>query len=89
MEELKSVGQKIEIIDRKTINISGVEEILSSTEKEVFLKVEKEILQILGDGLKIIKLAPEEKVLVVSGKINGLMATSKLTKKTLFGKVFK
>ena len=89
MEELKSNGQNIEIIDRKVVNVNQVEEVLSSTEKEVFVKVEKDILQILGDGLKIIKLVPEDKVLVVSGKVNGLMFSSKLTKKSLLGRVFK
>ena len=89
MEELKSNGQNIEIIDRKVVNVNQVEEVLSSTENEVFVKVEKDILQILGDGLKIIKLVPEDKVLVVSGKVNGLMFSSKLTKKSLLGRVFK
>ena len=89
MEELKSNGQNIEIIDRKVVKVNQVEEVLSSTEKEVFVKVEKDILQILGDGLKIIKLVPEDKVLVVSGKVNGLMFSSKLTKKSLLGRVFK
>ena len=90
MENLASVNQKIEILDRKTINVSGVEEeVLSSTEKEVFVKIEKEILQILGEGMKIVKLVPEEKSLVVSGLINGIMISSRPTKKSLFGKVFK
>lgn len=89
MENLASVNQKIEILDRKTINVSGVEEILSSTEKEVFVKIEKEILQILGEGMKIVKLVPEEKSLVVSGLINGIMISSRPTKKSIFGKVFK
>ena len=89
MENSAVVNQKIEILDRKTINVSGVEEVLSSTEKEVFVKIEKEILQILGEGMKIVKLVPEEKILVVSGLINGIMISSRPNKKSLFKKVFK
>lgn len=89
MENSVAVNQKIEILDRKIINVSGVEEVLSSTEKEVFVKIEKEILQILGEGMKIVKLVPEEKILVVSGLINGIMISTRPNKKSLFGKVFK
>ena len=89
MENSAVVNQKIEILDRKTINVSGVEEVLSSTEKEVFVKIEKEILQLLGEGMKIVKLVPEEKILVVSGLINGIMISSRPNRKSLFKKVFK
>lgn len=89
MEDIKESNQKVEIINRKTINIVGVDEVVSSTDKEVFVKIEKEIAQILGDGLKIVKLLPEEKMLIVSGKINGIVYSSKQSKKSFLGKVFK
>lgn len=87
--ENKIINQKIEIDNRKLINVSCVDEVLSSTEKELYARLDRDILQITGDGLKIIKLEPEEKILVVSGKINGLMFTSKLNKKSLFKRLFK
>ncbi len=87
--EGKVVNQKIEIDNRKVINVSCVDEVLSSTEKELYARLDRDILQITGEGLKIIKLEPEEKVLVVSGKINGLLFTSKLNKKSLFKRLFK
>jgi len=87
--EGKVVNQKIEIDNRKIINVSCVDEVLSSTEKELYARLDRDILQITGEGLKIIKLEPEEKVLVVSGKINGLLFTSKLNKKSLFKRLFK
>ena len=89
MEDIKESNQKVEIINRKTINIVGVDEVVSSTDKEVFVKIEKETAQILGDGLKIVKLLPEEKMLIVSGKINGIVYSSKQSKKSFLGKVFK
>lgn len=87
--EGKVVNQKIEIDNRKIINVSCVDEVLSSTEKELYARLDRDILQITGEGLKIIKLEPEEKILVVSGKINGLLFTSKLNKKSLFKRLFK
>jgi hypothetical protein len=87
--EGKVVNQKIEIDNRKIINVSCVDEVLSSTEKELYARLDRDILQITGEGLKIIKLEPEEKILVVSGKINGLVFTSKLNKKSFFKRLFK
>ena len=87
--EGKVVNQKIEIDNRKVINVSCVDEVLSSTEKELYARLDRDILQITGEGLKIIKLEPEEKILVVSGKINGLVFTSKLNKKSFFKRLFK
>ena len=89
MESIKQVGQKIEILNRESLEVLGAEEVLSSTEKEVYVKLEKEILQVLGEGLKITKLSPDEKLLMVSGKVNGVLYITKLTKKSLFGRVFK
>lgn len=77
------------IFDREKIEVTQAIEILSSTEKEIFVKLEKDILQITGEGLKINKLAPENKTLCVVGKIVGLNYTSKLAKKSLLKKVFK
>lgn len=77
------------IFDREKVEVTQAVEILSSTEKEIFVKLEKDVLQIIGEGLKINKLVPENKTLCVVGKINGLNYTSKIAKKSLFKKVFK
>ncbi len=77
------------IFEREKIEVTQAVEIISSTEKEIYVRLEKDILQIIGDKLKINKLIPEEKMLSVSGRIDGLKYISKLTKKSLFKKVFK
>ena len=77
------------IFAREKLEVTSAEEILSSTDKEVFVKLETDILQILGEGLKINKLVSENKALCVTGKINGLNYISKMAKKSLFKKVFK
>ena len=79
----------INIFDRQKIEIVGVKEIISSTEKEVYVKLLDGFMHIVGSGLTISKLAPEEEFLSVSGQVNGLNFISKMTKKSLFGKVFK
>lgn len=77
------------IFEREKIEVTQAVEIISSTEKEIYVRLEKDILQIVGDKLKINKLIPEEKMLSVSGRVDGLKYISKLTKKSLFKKVFK
>lgn len=77
------------IFEREKIEVAQAVEIISSTEKEIYVRLEKDILQIVGDKLKINKLIPEEKMLSVSGRVDGLKYISKLTKKSLFKKVFK
>ena len=90
MEEKNDCVHTVVIDNREIINITTVDEVISSTEKEVYAKVNgKEILQINGEGLKIVKLIPEERLLTITGKINGLLYSAKLNKKSLFGKVFK
>lgn len=82
-------NQILTIFAREKLEVTSAVEILSSTEKEIFVKLENDVLQILGEGMKINKLVPENKSLSVSGKINGLNFISKMAKKSLFKKVFK
>lgn len=82
-------NQILTIFAREKLEVTSAVEILSSTEKEIFVKLENDVLQISGEGMKINKLVPENKSLSVSGKINGLNFISKMAKKSLFKKVFK
>ena len=77
------------IYNREKIEIVGVVEILSSSENQVIAKVCDYITEIYGSGLKVSKLDPEEKLLTICGKIDGLKYEKKLNKKSFLGKVFK
>lgn len=77
------------IYEREKLEVTNAQEILSSTDKEIFVRLSGEILQIHGENMKINKLIPEEKILCVNGKINGINYISKLTKKSFFKRVFK
>lgn len=90
VKEKQTLGPKIiNIIDRQKIEVQGAIEIISSTEKEIYVKLLNGIMLILGEGLTIQKLLPEEEMLIVSGRVDGVNFKSKQTKKSLFGKVFK
>lgn len=79
----------INIFDRRKIDVVGVNEIVSSTDTEIYIKLSEGIMRISGETLVIVKLAPEDMLLVVEGKIDGVNFISKMTKKSLFRKVFK
>lgn len=86
---MEGINHNLTIFDREKIELSGAIEIISSTEKEIYVKLEKDVLQILGENLKINKLIPESKEMSVTGKVNGLNYISKMTKKSILKKVFK
>ena len=79
----------INIFDRQKIEVVGALEIISSTEKEIYVKLATGIMVVLGENLTILKLLPEDETLVVSGQIDGINFRSKFSKKSIFGKVFK
>ena len=86
---MEEVNHTLSIFNRERLDVTSALEILSSSEKEVFVRLEKEILQVFGEDLKINKLIPESKTLNITGKINGINYISKMAKKSIFKKVFK
>ena len=82
-------NHSIKIDGKQKLEIVGAIEVLSSTEKEIIVKLESEFLHVFGRDLTIQKLSPEEKLLLASGTVDGLKYASRLTKKTLLSRVFK
>ena len=89
MEEKGLKSQFVNIFNRERIDVSGVLEVISSTDKEIYVKLEDCVGYIIGEKMTITKLVPEDKLLSVSGKIDGITFKSKLQKKSILGKVFK
>lgn len=79
----------INMYNREKLEVTGVTEVLSSSEKEIITKVQNVVLVIFGSELRVIKLVPEDSFLSVSGKIDGLRYETKLNKKSFMSKVFK
>lgn len=88
-ENKTKIPHTLNLLEREKVEVLGVVEVLSSTEKEIVVKLETDFLHIFGSDLKITKLAPEEMLLECHGKVSGLEYTGRSTKKSLFGKVFK
>ena len=82
-------NHSVNISGRDKIEVLGVSEVLSSTDKEIIAKLQDSYIFVCGAGLSISKLVPEETVLVATGNIMGLRYESKLTKKSFLKKVFK
>lgn len=82
-------NHSVNISGRDKIEILGATEVLSSTDKEIIAKLQDSYIYVVGSGLTISKLVPEEAVLVANGNIMGLKYESKLTKKSFLKKVFK
>ncbi len=89
MEKKENVVHQVNIFDRKKMDIIGAEEVLSSTEKEVHIKLNDGFMKIIGERLTIQKLIPNELLLSLSGEIGGISYSSRLAKKSFFKKVFK
>ncbi len=83
--ELSSVN----ITNRNKIEVVGVKEVLSSTDREITAKLENDFIHIAGGELSIVKLSPEEKLLVATGEIISFEFQKKINKKSFLGKVFK
>lgn len=78
-----------QIVGQEKVELNTVREVLSSTDKEVVVKLENSFLRVTGTELTILKLLPETGELCIKGKIEGLKYSAKSSKKSFFGKVFK
>ena len=71
-EDSAGCGQNVTLLDRRVINISGVEDVISFDENEIILKSSMGVLSVDGEGLHIIKMSVETGDLSVEGRIDGL-----------------
>ena len=88
-ENLVVKNHIINLYNREKLDITGITEVLSSTEREIITKVQNVMLVIFGSDLRVVKLVPEDTFLTVTGKIDGLKYETKLNKKSFMSKVFK
>ena len=88
-ENLVVKNNIINLYNREKLEVTGITEVLSSTEKEIITKIQNVILVIFGSDLRVVKLVPEDTFLSVIGKIDGLRYETKLNKKSFMSKVFK
>ncbi len=88
-EKTSSKIHSVNIYNREKITVAGATEVLSSTDKEIIVKLKDSYMFVSGTGLTILKLVPEEEELIAQGTVTGLRYENKYTKKSLLSKVFK
>ena len=87
--EKQTEMQTLTIENRTHTRITGVTEVLTVTEKGTVVKLMTGVMQIFGSGLKVEKLSPEEKLLVLSGTINKVEYLEASAPKGFFKRLFK
>lgn len=67
--ENTSVSHSISMKNQTNLNITGVLEVVSATDKVVVCKLPNSYLQIGGENLRVEKLSPEDKMLIIVGTV--------------------
>ncbi len=83
-ENQKVLNHSVTIDNRKKLMVTGITEVISSTDKTVITKTQTHLININGLGLRIAKLNLEENVLIVEGEINEFKYVIKNKPKNIF-----
>lgn len=76
----KTEGEKISravIEDRKTLSLTGIENIVSFDESFIVLDAGDCLVTVDGEGLQMLKMDTDSREVAVAGKINGLVYSDK------------
>ena len=82
-----SLPHEINLNNRTDLKITGIIEVISATNLQVFAKTSAGDLLVCGENLKILNLNNQDKTLEIQGIINEIKYTQK--KKKFLEKVFK
>jgi len=75
--------------NNKRAIVTGVVEVVSSTDKAVVARTDVVTFQISGEGLRVAKLVPEEKLCQIEGEIYKLEYHKSVQGKNFFKRIFK
>lgn len=75
------IGQNLVLSDRKSLEISGVTDVMSFDESGAVLQTTNGILAIDGEGLHVTKLDINNGNVRIDGKINGLFFSDRKEQK--------
>ena len=84
----KLLNHTVSIDNRKKLMVTGIIEVVSSTDKSVIAKTQTHLININGDSLRIGKLNLEENVLIVEGTIDEFKYIIKSKSKNFFKRMF-
>lgn len=88
MENVKPTTHTLTLENKKRALITGVSEVISATEQGVYVKLTDGALQLQGEALRVEKLSPEERLLIVAGNVF-TVKYSGAGQKSLFKRLFK
>ena len=84
----ETVG-KLFLSDRRHMEITAVEDVISFDENGAVLRTTPGMLAIEGEGLHVIRLDPDGGTLLLEGKINGLFYSEAGAAKKRSGRFFR
>lgn len=85
----KTLNHTVSIDNRKKTLITGVVEVLSSTDKALLAKTQTHVISVVGENLRINKLNLDENVLIIDGEVNELKYSIKNKAKNIFKRLIK
>lgn len=83
------INHSISLENQSKALITGVLEVITATNTGVLCRLSANHLQIAGNNLRVEKLSPEEKMLVITGTVNEIKYISSTTKTGFFKKLFR
>lgn len=83
---MEQTGHVVTINERENISITGVEDVLTFTDLEVYMKTTKGLLVVKGEKLNVKNLSTDKGVVRIEGTIDGLIYTKSKNEKS--GKSF-
>ncbi|MDD6101861.1 MAG: sporulation protein YabP [Clostridiales bacterium] len=83
---MEQTGHSVTINGREDITVTGVEDVPSFTDLEVYMKTNKGMLVIRGEKLNVKNLSTDKGVIKIEGIIDGLIYTKSKHEKS--GKSF-
>jgi len=88
-QNVKTLNHTVTLDNRKKIMLTGVIEVVSSTDKSVITKTDSHLININGNGLRIAKLNLEDNVLIVEVEIDEFKYVIKNKTKNIFKRLMK
>ena len=85
----KAENHTITIQNQSNAHITGVSEVITATESGILCKLLSNNLQIIGENLRISKLLPEERLLIIDGYISNIKYSSSNQKTSFLKKIFR
>lgn len=92
MDTINYGNQEIKIVDRASINLNGVNKIVSFDDEEFLMETTLGNLRLLGENLELLKLDTNDGNVKIKGKINSLTyidGNIKQKEESIVSKLFK